>query len=207
MTRWALWILSQRGGFAVHPVTGDLWGIEALQSQAPVLYTIDRTTGLADSILRLGIGGVEAPQEFGFDALHILDDGTFIAARGGNAPADSVIWEITSDPDPISGLAEIAVIPLPTDSLIVGNLNGFEAPPGAEELLVAVDCDNLEPVRAEELECTATASDTQGSVSFAWVFRPDSITVFPGQDAPRLLPVRTSPVRRVRPPTLGPGRW
>ena len=50
-----------RGGFAVHPVTGDYWGIEALQSQAPVVFRIDPTTGVADSILRLGIGGVEAP--------------------------------------------------------------------------------------------------------------------------------------------------
>jgi hypothetical protein len=48
----------ENGGFAIHPVTGDFWGIET-GSQAPVVFRIDPTTGLADSILPLGIGGVE----------------------------------------------------------------------------------------------------------------------------------------------------
>ena len=116
----------ERGGFAIHPMTGDFWGIEALQSQAPVVFRIDPTTGLADSILRLGIDGVQAPQQVGFDGLHILDDGTFIATRGGAFTSeDSVVWEISSVPDAVSGLAEIAHIPLTFDTLIVGKLNGL----------------------------------------------------------------------------------
>jgi hypothetical protein len=137
-----------KGGFAVHPVTGDFWGIEALQSSQPVLYRIDRTSGEADSILRLGLGGAPAPTQFGFDALHIQGDGTFLAARGGaNMPADSVIWEITSTPDPSSGLAEIAVIPLTVDTLIVGNINGLEAgsAQGSPTLTLTADTTELHP--------------------------------------------------------------
>jgi hypothetical protein len=173
----------QSGGFAVHPVTGDLWGIEALQfSNFRVLFRIDRTTGLADSILKVG------PPEYGYDALHILDDGTFIATRGGpDVPPDSVLWEISSTPDSL-GVVAIAPIPLTFDPLIVGSLNGLESPPDAEDLLVEVVCDNLAPVRAAMVDCTATASGTGETVSFEWVFRPDSITVFPGQGAPRFLP-------------------
>ena len=129
-----------RGGFAVHPITGDLWGIEALQSQATVLYRIDPTTGLADSILKVG------PPEYGYDALHILDDGTFITTRGGqNFPRDSVLWEISSTPDS-TGLVEIQLIPLTFDTLIVGNLNGLEdgSPPGQETFVLSIAADTTE---------------------------------------------------------------
>jgi hypothetical protein len=80
--------------------------------------------------------------------LHIQGDGTFLAARGGaNMPADSVIWEITSTPDPSSGLAEIAVIPLTVDTLIVGNINGLEAgsAQGSPTLTLTADTTELHP--------------------------------------------------------------
>jgi hypothetical protein len=139
-----------RGGFAVHPSTGDFWGIEALRSQAPVVYRIDPTSGLADSILRLGIGGVEAPQQIGFDGLHILDDGTFVATRGGVFTSeDSMVWEIGSVPDPVSGLAEIAPIALTLDTLVVGGLNGLSRLPSLQDstltLSLTADTTKLHP--------------------------------------------------------------
>lgn len=62
-------------------------------------------------------------------------------------PADSVIWEITSTPDPSSGLAEIAVIPLTVDTLIVGNINGLEAgsAQGSPTLTLTADTTELHP--------------------------------------------------------------
>jgi hypothetical protein len=177
------------GGFAVHPGTGEFWGIENRFSNAPAIYRIDRSTGVADSIMRLGLGGQELPWQSAFDGLHILVDGTFIAARGGQSvQQDSALWEISSVPDPVSGFAEIALIPLTFDPLIVGHVNGLESSLDAEDLLVDVECDNPAPVRAAMVECIAAASGTGETVSFEWIFRPDSITVFPGQDAPKFLP-------------------
>jgi hypothetical protein len=118
-----------RGGFAIHPTTGDFWGIEALQSQATVLYRIDPGTGLADSVMKVG------PPEFGYDGLHILDDGTFVAVRGGPFANDSVLWEIDPTPDSL-GVVPIQLIPLTFDTLIVGNLNGLEEIVSAQDPLV-----------------------------------------------------------------------
>ena len=137
------------GGFAVHPLTGELWGVESQWSNAPVLYRIDRSTGAADSIIRLGLGGQALPKSGGLDGLHILDDGTFIATRGAGAPKDSALWEIDPVPDPTSGLAEIALIPLTFDTLIVGSLNGLESAPsgggGTLTLSLSADTTILHP--------------------------------------------------------------
>jgi len=75
-----------------------------------------------------------------------------------------------------------------SDSMPQGwiHVRAFQIP--AEELLVELQCDNEAPIRAEMVECAATASNPQDTVSFEWVFRPDSILVFPGQDAPKILP-------------------
>jgi hypothetical protein len=140
-----------RGGFAIHPMTGDFWGIEALQSQATVLYRIDPVTGLADSIMKVG------PPEFGYDGLHILDDGTFIATRGGVFTSeDSVVWEIGSVPDSVSGLAEIAPISLTFDTLVVGGLNGLtrltSSPDSTLTLSLTADTTELHPwVRSDTI--------------------------------------------------------
>ena len=188
------------GGFAVHPLTGDLWGIEALQGTEPVLFRIDRSTGVADSILRLGLGGAPAPQQIGFDGLHIFDDSTFIATRGGflAADADSALWKMSSVPDPVSGLAEMAMIPLVVDPSIQGGLNGLAPAPVDGALAIEVECDDLAPVRTALIACTVMVN-TPDTVSFEWVFHPDSIAVFPGQDAPRFMP--SDPV----PGPSGPG--
>ena len=149
-----------RGGFSVHPVTGDFWGIEALQSQAPVVYRIDPTTGVADSILRLGVGGVPASSAYGFDGLHILEDGTFIATRGGPFAIDSVLWEIGSVPDPVSGLAEIAVIPLAPNAAIAGKLNGLARIGGGVDPVVAI-----ESIAYEAEAGTFTTQDGEASMT------------------------------------------
>src|SRR5690606_37961327 len=128
------------------------------------------------------------PPQIGFDALHILDDGTFIAARGGSMIADSVLWEIKPVPDPVSGLAEIAVISLTASSLIVGSLTGLASHPTGGPPLVEVGCDSLDPIRADLIECSVLSSNMLDTLSFDWVFRPDSVIIFPGQDAPRFMP-------------------
>jgi hypothetical protein len=70
--------LIEEGGLAVHPVTGQVWGIEhTLGAQPRNIYTIDLATGYPDSMVRLGLNGTEVP--FGFDGLYILPDGTFLA--------------------------------------------------------------------------------------------------------------------------------
>lgn len=120
------------GGFAVHPSTGELWGVEGQNSDTHVLFRIDPLSGEADTIMPLGLDGAALPgTEWGFDGLHILDDGTFIGSRGGNfTTPDSSLWEISSSLDPSSGRAEIALIPLTFDTLIVAtSLMGWSARP------------------------------------------------------------------------------
>jgi hypothetical protein len=86
------------------------------------------------------------PPEFGYDGLHILDDGTFVATRGGPFANDSVLWEIDQTPDSL-GVVPIQLIPLTFDTLIVGNLNGLEAgsAQGSPTLMLDVDTTFLRP--------------------------------------------------------------
>ena len=126
------------GGFAVHPGTGELWGIET-NSFAPLLFRINRSTGAADSIVPLAVewetvGG-------GFDGLHVLDDGTFIATLSGPHPIDSAIWEIDPTLDSL-GRAPVNLISLTYDTQIVGNLNGLTASiPPTPQFLVSLSAD------------------------------------------------------------------
>lgn len=113
------------GGFAVHPTTGDLWGLENEDSGFTVLYRINRVTGVADSILKIGLDGT--PVYVPFFALHILSDGTFVAAKDLAFSPDSVLFEVSSTPDSVSGLAEIQPIPLAFDTAVAGVLTGLEA--------------------------------------------------------------------------------
>ena len=76
----------ENGGLAVHPLTGDLWGIEnqgAVGPGTPSIFKVDPSTGLAIlPVVPLGFGG--QPVTFGFDALEILPDGRFIATITGS---------------------------------------------------------------------------------------------------------------------------
>jgi hypothetical protein len=132
------------GGFAVHPSTGELWGIENEDSRFSVLYRIDRSTGVADSIMAIGVNGTAT--EVPFIGLHILDDGTFVAVRDLASGPDSAVYEVSSVPDSSSGLAEIAVIPLAVDSAITGPLVGLEAgsPPSQDTLVLSLTADTTE---------------------------------------------------------------
>ncbi len=113
----------QNGGFAVHPVTGELWGIETRFSPMRRIFKIDPNTGLASDVVRLGLNQVPLPSNFGFDALEILPDGRFIAIRAGMAFGNE-IYEVNPVPDPVSGLAEVTLIPLVLPALD-GTLNGL----------------------------------------------------------------------------------
>lgn len=115
-------------------MTGQVWGIEhTLGAQPRNIYTIDLATGYPDSMVRLGLNGTEVP--FGFDGLYILPDGTFLATRGGGGlgteacPLDSALWDVDPVPDPSSGPAEIALVPLTFDTLVAGKLAGLEMDP------------------------------------------------------------------------------
>lgn len=140
------------GGLAVHPITGDLWGIEVQSdsSDAPSIYRIDAMTGVADSIVRLGLDGVEIPAEWGFDALAILANGTFITARStASESPDSQVYVVDAAPDPTSGLAELTWVDLTFDTTLAGSINGLEVVPGlADELVVTLDLsrDTVRPV-------------------------------------------------------------
>jgi hypothetical protein len=124
------------GGFGIHPLTGELWAAESRRSNWPTLYRIDPVTGAADSIMLLGHDGLSLQAGgggfWGIDGLHILDDGTFIGVRsaGFPQPIDSLLYEINPFPDPVTGLAEMALIPLVKDTLIQGFLTGLETAPG-----------------------------------------------------------------------------
>ena len=109
----------QNGGLAVHPVTGELWGIESSFSGRESIFKIDPNTGLASDVVRLGLNG--SPTSFGFDALEILPDGRFIATR---ARGSNQIYEVNPVRDPGSGLAEVTLIPLDLPTLN-GTLNGL----------------------------------------------------------------------------------
>ena len=113
----------QNGGFAVHPLTGELWGIETRFSSMPRIFKIDPNTGLASDVVRLGLNQVPLPSNFGFDALEILPDGRFIAIRAGMAFGNEM-YEVNPVPDPVSGLAEVTRIPLVLPALD-GTLNGL----------------------------------------------------------------------------------
>jgi len=110
----------QNGGFAVHPLTGELWGVERIGSP-PGIFKIDPNTGLASDVVRLGLNQVPLPPNFGFDALEILPDGRFTAFRSIRS---NEFYEINPVPDPVSGLAEVTLIPLVLPALD-GTLNGL----------------------------------------------------------------------------------
>jgi hypothetical protein len=111
----------ENGGISVHPQTGDIWGIESNFSRQESIFRIDPATGLASDVTRLGLAGL--PTSFGIDGFEILPNGTFVGLRAGNS---SELYSINPSPDPISGLAELTLIPLTLDPAIVGNLNGLE---------------------------------------------------------------------------------
>ena len=113
------------GGLAVHPITGDLWGIEAT-SPTSVIYRINPTTGVADSIVPLDVGSA-----IGFDALAILGDGTFIAARDAFFE-ESGLFVIDPTPNPESGLAAVTEIELDFDTPLEGRISGLEVVPEIE---------------------------------------------------------------------------
>ena len=116
----------QNGGVSVHPQTDVLWAVESSFTNSPsTIFKVDRATGVAFDIIRLGLGG--GTITFGFDALEILPDGRFIGTRGGRGPEGSELYEIDPTPDPVSGLAELTLIPLVFDTGIQGSLNGLES--------------------------------------------------------------------------------
>jgi hypothetical protein len=59
------------------------------------------------------------------------------------------VWEISSVPDAVSGLAEIAPIPLTLDTLVVGGLNGLarltSSPDSTFALSLTADTTELHP--------------------------------------------------------------
>ncbi len=119
------------GGLAVHPLTGELWAVEANPGADlfASIFRVDPSTGLAiPPVIPLGFGG--QPAIFGFDALEILPDGRFIATISGRSGLNE-IYEINPVPSPSSGLAEVTLLPLNYDPAIVGHLNGLTVVPGS----------------------------------------------------------------------------
>jgi len=114
----------ENGGISVHPQTGDLWGIEASGRGGPAIYKIDPATGIASEVTWLGIAGRPADRSYGLGGFEILPSGTFLGLRGGQS---SELYRINPSPDPVSGLAELTLIPLALDPTIIGNLNGLES--------------------------------------------------------------------------------
>ena len=108
----------QNGGLAFHPITGELWAVESsfavdLSTDASI-FRVDPATGLALApVVPLGLASV--PTGFGFDSLEILSDGTFVGTRGRS----SELYEIVPIPSPVSGLAEVSLIPLVFDPTIL----------------------------------------------------------------------------------------
>ncbi|MFQ5878315.1 MAG: hypothetical protein ACE5JH_11645 [Acidobacteriota bacterium] len=118
----------ENGGLSVHPVTGEIWGVESSFSASPSLYRVDPDTGLAidGSVVRLGLNGF--PTAFGLDSLEILPDGRFFGTRGRGS---NELYEI--DPVPgAAGLAGLRRVPLSFDPAVTGSLNGLEALPPEE---------------------------------------------------------------------------
>ena len=68
------------GGLALHPETGELWGVEA-NDQFPRIFRIDPITGAAASPTQLLFNGNGLRN--GFDGMGILPGGRFYATRGG----------------------------------------------------------------------------------------------------------------------------
>jgi hypothetical protein len=136
----------QNGGLAIHPLTGELWGIENAWIGAGTMFRIDRMTGLADSIMRLGLDGI--PTEFGFDGLAILPDGTFLTTRGGGGvPPTERLYSVNPIPDAESGFAELALIPLSYATPLQGHINGLEvvpAPADTAEVVLTLKADTAE---------------------------------------------------------------
>ena len=86
------------------------------------IFRIDPATGLPSDVTQLGLAG--GPSPFGVAALEILHDGTFVGLR---ARGSSELYSINPLPDPVSGLAELTLIPLTLDPAIEGSLNGLES--------------------------------------------------------------------------------
>jgi len=108
------------GAIGVDPNTNQLWGAESSSSAAPSIFTVDPVTGLASNIVRLGLNGVAT--SFGFSSLVVLEDGTML---GNRARASNLLYRINPYADPVSGLAEVELIPLTYDPAIVGKISGL----------------------------------------------------------------------------------
>jgi hypothetical protein len=131
----------QNGALAVHPVTGDMWGIESNFAATVAMFRIDPATGHNDvaSTVRLGLNGTAVP--FGFDGLVILPDGQFIATRGGPpGPNGEVLYEIDPVPDLATLLAPVTLIPLTFDTPLAGSINGLDIVPGGMSVNLELTC-------------------------------------------------------------------
>jgi hypothetical protein len=112
----------QNGGISIHPHTGQLWGVESNFSFTAAIFRIDAATGVATEVIRLGLDG--QPTDFGLDGFEILPNGAFLGLRGWEP---SELYSINPSADPVSGLAELTLIPLALDPAIEGKLNGLES--------------------------------------------------------------------------------
>jgi hypothetical protein len=185
----------QNGAFAVHPVTGELWGIENNFSNATMVFRIDPVAGVAIDPVRLGSGGT--PVTAGFDALEILPDGRFLALRGGpGVPATERLYEVNPVPDPTTNLAEVTPLPLTYASPLIGHLNALEVTPTT--VVVPLTLQLVCPQTVERAQsATCDASDPNGPVTgvdFNWSFQPDLVPFTPNSSetfAPR--PVTEGP--------------
>ena len=114
------------GGIAQHP-NGGLWAVEAGYSDAPTIFPVNASTGLAGTVVRIGLNG--EPTALGADNLEILSDGRFVVL-GALDSTDSVpeLFFVDPIPDSGSGLAELTPIPMEISSAIAGKLNGLTSP-------------------------------------------------------------------------------
>lgn len=168
----------QNGGLAVHPITGEIWGIENGFAAPPLLFKIDPVTGIASDLMKIGLGGVQVTE--GFDALEILPNGRFLATRGGpGLPAAERLYEIAPFLDPNTGFAEITLVPLSYSTALAGHINGLEVVPSGAAIGLQVSCPPTVP-RGQGVTCTATAPGT-GLVgtTLLWSFRPDTVRMYP----------------------------
>ena len=120
------------GGLALHPSTGQLWGIEA-NDLRPRIFKIDAVTGAASPPVTLLQNGHELG--FGLDGLGILENGNFYATRGSGFQE---VYRV----DPVTG--EVRLQNLTLGSSIKGGLNGLDifvepsgAPPPPAEIGVS----------------------------------------------------------------------
>jgi hypothetical protein len=172
----------QNGGLAIHPITGEMWGIENSFSGATLLFQIDPITGLASNHMKVGLGGVQVTT--GFDALEILPNGLFLGTLGGaGVPETERLYEIAPFLDPGTGFAEITVVPLTYPTALAGHINGLEVVPSGTALGIQLTCPTT-VVRAQSVACTATApgAGLAGTTLF-WSFRPDTIRMYPNSTA------------------------